>query len=65
MKKIYFFIVACLLSLPLLTVAQDLDPAGIARARNTYGGTGHDAVRVQLGEAKARLQSDEAMVEGM
>ena len=46
-------------------VAQDLDPAGIARARNTYGGTGHDAVRVQLGEAKARLQSDEAMVEGM
>ena len=46
-------------------VVQDLDPAGIARARNTYGGTGHDAVRVQLGEAKARLQADEAMVEGM
>ena len=46
-------------------VVADLDPAGIARARNTYGGTGHDAVRAQLGEAKARLQSDEAMVEGM
>ena len=46
-------------------VARDLDPAGIARARNTYGGTGHDAVRAQLGEAKARLQSDETMVEGM
>ena len=29
------------------------------------GCTGHDAGRVQLGEAKARLQSDEAMVEGM
>ncbi|MGN0075620.1 MAG: argininosuccinate lyase [Parafannyhessea sp.] len=41
-------------------VAQDLDPAGIARARNTYGGTGHDAVRQQLEEARDGLHEDEA-----
>ena len=43
-------------------IAQDLDPAGIANARNTYGGTGSAAVRVQLGEAQASLASDEARV---
>lgn len=41
-------------------IAKDLDPAGIARARNTYGGTGDETVRVQLGEAKAALEKDEA-----
>jgi argininosuccinate lyase len=41
-------------------IAQDLDPEGIARARTTYGGTGHDAVRAQLKEAKAALAADEA-----
>lgn len=41
-------------------IAQDLDPEGIARARTTYGGTGNDAVRVQLDEAKAALAADEA-----
>ena len=40
-------------------IAQDLDPAGIANARVTYGGTGEKAVRVQLGEAKERLAKDE------
>jgi argininosuccinate lyase len=40
-------------------IAQDLDPAGIANARVTYGGTGEKAVRVQLGEAKERLAADE------
>ncbi|MCI6844661.1 MAG: argininosuccinate lyase, partial [Coriobacteriaceae bacterium] len=40
-------------------VAQDLDPAGIANARVTYGGTGEAAVRVQLAEAKERLAADE------
>ena len=40
-------------------IAQDLDPAGIANARTTYGGTGEKAVRVQLTEAKARLGADE------
>ena len=40
-------------------IAQDLDPAGIANARVTYGGTGHDAVVVQLGEARATLEKDE------
>ena len=40
-------------------IAQDLDPAGIANARVTYGGTGHDAVVVQLGEARAVLERDE------
>ena len=41
-------------------IAQDLDPAGIANARNTYGGTGSEAVRVQLGEARAALDADVA-----
>jgi argininosuccinate lyase len=41
-------------------VAKDLDPAGIARARNTYGGTGHDAVKQQLEEARDGLREDEA-----
>ncbi len=39
-------------------IASDLDPEGIARARNTYGGTGHDAVRLQLHEASKRLKRD-------
>ena len=41
-------------------VARDLDPAGIANARNTYGGTGSEAVRAQLAEARQSLQADEA-----
>lgn len=40
-------------------IAQDLDPAGIANARVTYGGTGRDAVVVQLGEARTTLEKDE------
>ena len=43
-------------------IAQDLDPAGIANARVTYGGTGRDAVVGQLDEARAALASDEARV---
>ncbi len=39
-------------------IAQDLDPAGIANARVTYGGTGHDAVVVQLDEARSALEKD-------
>jgi len=41
-------------------IARDLDPAGIANARNTYGGTGSEAVRAQLAEARQSLQADEA-----
>ena len=41
-------------------IAQDLDPAGIANARNTYGGTGSQAVAVQLKEAEKSLAADEA-----
>lgn len=41
-------------------IARDLDPAGIANARVTYGGTGHEAVVVQLDEARETLASDEA-----
>lgn len=37
-----------------------LDPVAIANARTTYGGTGTEAVRTQLGEAEGRLASDEA-----
>jgi len=44
-------------------VAQDLDPAGIANARNTYGGTGREAVEAQLKEAKAALDVDEGLAE--
>lgn len=43
-------------------VAQDLDPAGIANARNTYGGTGQEAVRIQLREAKDAFVSDESLL---
>ena len=39
-------------------VVRDLDPEGIARARNTYGGTGHKAVRLQMHEASKRLKRD-------
>jgi argininosuccinate lyase len=42
-------------------VAQDLDPAGIANARNTYGGTGQEAVKTQLAEAKDALATDEGL----
>ena len=41
-------------------IAADLDPAGIARARTTYGGTGHEAVAAQLEEARAILAAAEA-----
>ena len=44
-------------------IAQDLDPVGIANARNTYGGTGCAAVEAQLAEAKAALATDEALSE--
>ena len=41
-------------------IAADLDPEGIARARTTYGGTGHSAVAAQLEEARATLVAAEA-----
>ena len=41
-------------------IAADLDPEGIARARTTYGGTGHEAVAAQLKEARAILAAAEA-----
>ncbi|MBR3224958.1 MAG: argininosuccinate lyase [Atopobiaceae bacterium] len=37
-------------------IVGSLDPAGIARARTTYGGTGNDAVAAQLAEARAALR---------
>ncbi len=40
-------------------IVGELDPEAIARARTTYGGTGHEAVAVQLAEAKAVLASAE------
>ena len=39
-------------------IVKDLDPAGIANARVTYGGTGHDAVVEQLAEARALLEKE-------
>ena len=40
-------------------IVGELDPEAIARARTTYGGTGHDAVSAQLQEAKAVLERAE------
>lgn len=40
-------------------IEGELDPEAIARARTTYGGTGHDAVARQLEEAEAVLSCDE------
>lgn len=45
-------------------ITHDLDPAGIANARDTYGGTGHDAVVEQLDEASSVLERDERQVAG-
>ena len=39
-------------------IVGELDPEAIARARTTYGGTGHEAVKAQLDEAKATLARD-------
>ena len=43
-------------------IVGELDPEAIARARTTYGGTGHDAVRVQLREASRALKRDRRVV---
>ena len=40
-------------------ITRALDLPAIVAARTTYGGTGHEAVRVQLGEARDRLAADE------
>lgn len=39
-------------------IVSALDIDAIVRARTTYGGTGHDAVKVQMEEAKAALEAD-------
>lgn len=39
-----------------------LDIDAIVRARTTYGGTGHDAVRAQMDEAAAALAADAAAI---
>ncbi len=44
-------------------IVGELDPEAIARARTTYGGTGHEAVRVQLDEASDKLEADEGVVQ--
>lgn len=46
-------------------IVGELDPEAIARARTTYGGTGHDAVRVQLKEASATLRRDRSRVKAI
>jgi argininosuccinate lyase len=43
----------------------ELDPEAIARARTTYGGTGHDAVREQLREASRTLKRDRRVVKAI
>ena len=45
-------------------ITHGLDPAGIANARDTYGGTGHDAVVEQLDEVSSVLERDERQVAG-
>lgn len=44
-------------------IVSTLDPESIVRARKTYGGTGHDAVKAQMEEAKAALNADKASIE--
>ena len=46
-------------------IVGELDPEAIARARTTYGGTGHDAVRQQLREASRTLKRDRRVVKGI
>ena len=41
-------------------IAGCLDLPAIVAARTTYGGTGHEAVKVQMAEAEAQLQTDTA-----
>lgn len=45
-------------------IAGELDAEAIARARTTYGGTGHDAVAVQMKEAGAALAASKAALAG-
>jgi argininosuccinate lyase len=46
-------------------IVGELDPEAIARARTTYGGTGHDAVREQMREASRKLKSDRRVVKNI
>ena len=41
---------------------EALDIDGVVRRRTTYGGTGHEAVKAQLGEAHAAADADAACV---
>lgn len=41
-------------------IVEALNLEAIVSARTTYGGTGHEAVRVQLGEAQAAFAADQA-----
>ncbi|MBQ3106590.1 MAG: argininosuccinate lyase, partial [Eggerthellaceae bacterium] len=43
-------------------IVNALDMESIVRARTTFGGTGHDAVRVQLAAAQEALANDESIV---
>ncbi|KXB61835.1 argininosuccinate lyase [Olsenella sp. DNF00959] len=45
-------------------VTEDLDPRGIVSARNSYGGTGTQALARQLEEARAALEADEGSLAG-
>lgn len=46
-------------------IVGELDPEAIARARTTYGGTGHEAVRDQLREASRKLKADRRAVKNI
>ena len=46
-------------------IVGELDPEAIARARTTYGGTGHEAVRDQLREASRKLKADRRVVKNI
>ena len=46
-------------------IVGELDPEAIARARTTYGGTGHSAVRDQLREASRKLKGDRRVVKSI
>ena len=43
-------------------IVSSLDLEAIVRARKTYGGTGHEAVKVQMAEAKQTLDADKEAI---
>ena len=46
-------------------IVGSLDVEAIVSVRNTAGGTGHEAVKIQMAQAKERLENDKSQVLGL